>query len=243
MKHAIAISHVCFEDAGTLEDAITARGIQFRYLQAGVDDLSPAKDADILILLGGPIGVYEVDRYPFLKQEFAVIETVLARGKPIVGICLGAQLLAAVLGSRVYPAREKEIGWGLLGLTPDGRKSPLVALAESKFRVLHWHGDTFDLPRGATWLAETAVTPHQAFSTNNGKVLALQFHVEQHAKGMERWLIGHTLELTTSGIDLHKLRADTERLGAGMERASRKLFDDWLNQVGVAPARVAAPAE
>ena len=116
MKKAIAISHLCFEDAGTLEDAITARGLSFRYLQAGVDDLTPAKDADILVVLGGPIGVYELDRYPFLKSEFAVIETVIGRGKPVVGICLGAQLIAAVLGARVYPGREKEIGWGLLGL-------------------------------------------------------------------------------------------------------------------------------
>src|SRR6476661_7895121 len=107
MKTAIAISHVCFEDAGTLEDAITARGLSFRYLQAGVDDLSPAKDADILVVLGAPIGVYEVDRYPFLKQDFAVIEAALARGKPIIGICLGSQLLAAGLGAgQVKTARS-----------------------------------------------------------------------------------------------------------------------------------------
>jgi GMP synthase (glutamine-hydrolysing) len=243
MKHAIAISHVSFEDAGTLEDALTGRGIPLRYLQAGVDDLSPAKDADILVVLGAPIGVYEVDRYPFLKDEFAVIEKAVARGKPIIGICLGSQALAAVLGARVYPNREKEIGWGLLGLTPDGRKSPLAGLAENKFRVLHWHGDTFDLPRGATWLAETAVTPHQAFSYGGGKLLALQFHVEQHVKGLERWLIGHTLELTTAGVDLHRLRADTKRLGPGLEKASRKMFDDWLDQVGVAAPRATAPAK
>ena len=95
---------------------------------------SSAKDADILVVLGAPIGVYEVNRYPFLKQDFAVIEAALARGKPIIGICLGSQLLAAVLGARVYPNREKEIGWGLLGLTPDGRKSPLAALSENKFK-------------------------------------------------------------------------------------------------------------
>ena len=124
-------------------------------------------------------------------------------------------------------------GLGLLGLTPDGRKSPLAALEENKFWVLHWHGDTFDLPRGATWLAETAIAPNQAFSYAGGKVLALQFHAEQHAKGLERWLIGHAAELAGAGVNLAKFRADTERLGPGLERASRKLFDRWLDQVGV----------
>ena len=232
-RKAVAISHVCFEDAGTLEDALAARDIELAYLQAGVDDLSPAGAADLLIVLGGPIGVYEVDRYPFLKDEFAVVEKAIARGRPIVGICLGAQVLAAVLGARVYPGREKEMGWGLLGLTPQGRKSPLVALEENKFWVLHWHGDTFDLPRGATWLAETAIAPNQAFSYDGGKVLALQFHVEQHARGLERWLIGHAAELAAAGVNLAKFRSDTGRLGPGLERASRKMFDLWLDQAGM----------
>jgi GMP synthase (glutamine-hydrolysing) len=231
-KRAVAISHVCFEDAGTLADALAERGIELAYLQAGVDDLSQANGADILVVLGGPIGVYEVDRYPFLRDEFAAVEKAIARGKPILGICLGAQVLAAVLGARVYPGREKEMGWGLLGLTPDGRKSPLAVLEENKFWVLHWHGDTFDLPRGAAWLAETAIAPNQAFSYAGGKVLALQFHAEQHAKGLERWLIGHATELAGAGVNLAKFRADTERLGPGLERASRKLFDRWLDQVG-----------
>jgi GMP synthase (glutamine-hydrolysing) len=236
MKRAIAISHVAFEDAGTLEDALAARGIELGYLQAGVDDLAPAAAADLVVVLGAPIGVYEVDRYPFLRDEFAVVERAVARGAPIVGICLGAQVLAAVLGARVYPAREKEMGWGLLGLTPDGRKSPLGALAENKLWVLHWHGDTFDLPRGATWLAETAGVPNQAFSYNRGRVLALQFHAEQHTSGMERWLIGHALQLRAEDINLGKLRADTQRLGPGLEKASRRMFDLWLDEVGAQSA-------
>lgn len=232
-KKAIAISHVSYEDAGTFEDALQGRGIALDYLQAGVDDLSPAKDADILVVLGAPIGVYEVDRYPFLRDEFAAVERMMARKKPVIGFCLGAQIIAAVLGSRVYPNREKEIGWGLLGLTPDGRKSPLVALGENKFRVFHWHGDTFDLPRGATWLAETAITPNQAFSYAGGKVLALQFHPEPHWRGLERWFIGGAQALKAAGIDVNTLRADTARLGPGMENASRKMFDTWLDQVGI----------
>ncbi len=229
MKNAVAIRHVAFEDAGTLEDVLAERDIVLRYLEAGVDDLAEAKEADLLIVLGGPIGVYEVVRYPFLKQEFAVIEHALKRGTPLIGICLGAQAIAASLGARVYPSREKEIGWGLISLTVAARATPLDALAESAFRVLHWHGDTFDLPSGAVRLAETAITPNQAFAYG-AKVLALQFHVEPRASEIERWLIGHTMELAAAKIDLAQLRADTARFGHRLERASVKLFNDWLNQ-------------
>jgi GMP synthase (glutamine-hydrolysing) len=229
MKTAIAIRHVAFEDAGTLEDVLAARDIGLRYLEAGVDDLAEANEADLVIVLGGPIGVYEFNRYPFLKQEFAVIEQALRRHTPLIGICLGAQAIAASLGARVYPGREKEIGWGLVSLTVAGRATPLDALAESAFRVLHWHGDTFDLPGGAVRLAETAITPNQAFAYGP-KVLALQFHVEPRESEIERWLIGHCLELGAAKVDLTQLRADTARFGPRLERASLKLFNDWLNQ-------------
>jgi GMP synthase (glutamine-hydrolysing) len=229
MKNAIAIRHVAFEDAGILEDVLAEREIGLRYLEAGVDDLAPAKDADLLIVLGGPIGIYEVTRYPFLKDEFAVIERALKRHTPLIGICLGAQAIAASLGARVYPGRAKEIGWGLIALSVEGRSSPLAALAETGFKVLHWHGDTFDLPNGATRLAETAITPNQAFAYGP-KVLALQFHVEARAHALERWLIGHSMELSAARIDLGQLRADTKTLGPGLERAGRKLFGDWLDK-------------
>jgi GMP synthase (glutamine-hydrolysing) len=231
VQNAVAIRHVAFEDAGSLEDVLAARGIAIRYLDAGVDDLALAKSADLLIVLGGPIGVYEVSRYPFLRQEFAAIEGALRRGVPVLGICLGAQAIAAVLGSRVYPGREKEIGFGLIGLTPEGRASPLNALSESKFWVLHWHGDTFDLPSGATRLAETAITPNQAFAYGP-KVLALQFHVELPPRDMEKWLIGHTAELARAGIEPGTLRAENARHGPIVERAGMKMFNDWLDRVG-----------
>jgi len=131
MQNAIAIRHVSFEDVGILEDVLAKRGIALTYLDAGVDDLSAARDADLLIVLGGPIGVYEVERYPFLKQEFAAIERALRHGTPTIGICLGAQAIAAVLGSRVYPGREKEIGFGLISLSQEGRGSPLAARCRS----------------------------------------------------------------------------------------------------------------
>ena len=228
MKSAIAIRHVAFEDAGTLEPILEERGIELRYLEAGIDDLSPAKDADLLLVLGGPIGIYEVERYPFLKHELATIEAAVKNGVPVVGICLGCQALAAVLAARVYPNLEKELGWDELTLTKEGKASPLGVL--EGLRVLNWHGDTFDLPAGATRLASTPITPNQAFVWGP-KVLALQFHVELPERDLERWLIGHTLELTMSKVDLSKMRADTARYAPAVNEASRKLFNTWLDGV------------
>jgi GMP synthase (glutamine-hydrolysing) len=229
MKNAIAIRHVAFEDAGTLEGVLEDRGIALSYLEAGVDDLAPAKDADLLLVLGGPIGIYEVDRYPFIKDELATIEAAVRDGTPVIGICLGCQALAAVLAARVYPGKQKELGWDEMTLTQEGKASPLGAI--DGVRVLNWHGDTFDLPEGATRLASTKVTPNQAF-TYGPKVLALQFHVELPERDLERWLIGHTLELANSKVDLAKMRADTARFAPVANAASKRLFNTWLDGLG-----------
>jgi GMP synthase (glutamine-hydrolysing) len=233
MKNAIAIRHVAFEDAGTLEGVLADRGIGLRYLEAGVDDLKPAKDADLLLVLGGPIGIYETDRYPFLKDELATIEAAVKQSVPVIGICLGCQALAAVLGARVYPGKQKELGWDELALTEAGKASPLGVL-DGK-RILNWHGDTFDLPAGATRLASTPITPNQAFAYGP-RVLALQFHVELPERDLEKWLIGHTLELANSNVDLAEMRADTARYAPAVNEASKKLFDDWFDGLGAASA-------
>jgi GMP synthase (glutamine-hydrolysing) len=177
-------------------------------------------------VLGGPIGIYEFDRYPFLKHELSTIEAAVNKGVPVIGICLGCQALAAVLAARVYPGKQKELGWDEMTLTEEGRGSPLAAI--EGVPVLNWHGDTFDLPAGATRLASSAITPNQAF-IYGPKVLALQFHVELPARDLEKWLIGHTLELTTSKVDLAKMRADTARYAPAANAASKRLFNDWLD--------------
>jgi GMP synthase (glutamine-hydrolysing) len=163
MKNAIAIRHIAFEEAGTLAGVLEDPGFALHYLEAGVDDLSPAKTVDLLVVLGGPIGIYEVDRYPFLKQELATIETAVKKGVPTIGICLGSQALAAVFGARVYPNLQKELGWDEMTLTKESKASPLGVI--EGVRVLNWHGDTFDLPLGATRLASTKITPNQASPT------------------------------------------------------------------------------
>ena len=228
MKNAVAIYHVAFEDAGTFGPVLDERGVELTYWQAGRDDLSPALDADLVLILGGPIGVYEYDRYPFLKDELVLIEAVVKKNIPVVGICLGAQALAAVLDARVYPGKQKELGWDQLILTDEGKASPLGVL--EGLHILNWHGDTFDLPSGAKRLASTTITPNQAFSYGNN-VLALQFHVELPELDMERWLIGHTLELATSNVDLAEMRATTARYAPPTSKASHTLFSAWLNDL------------
>lgn len=231
-KRALAIRHVGFEDLGSLARPLTARGFAVDYLEAGLDDVSPllAKDApspDLLIVLGGPIGAYEDERYPFLSDEIALIERRIAENRPVLGICLGAQLIARALGARVFPGKAKEIGWSPLEPGAEAEASCLAPLAETQWQVLHWHGDTFDLPQGARRLASTPLTENQAFS-HGPHILALQFHIEVEAGAIERWLIGHAVEITAAGIDPAAIRDQTRRWGKGLERAAPKVLDAWL---------------
>ena len=232
MANIIALRHVAFEDAGTLERLLVRRGAEVEYVDAGVDDLLAIEAAapDLLVVLGGPIGVTETDRYPFLADEIRLIEQRLVSGRPMLGICLGAQLIARATGCRVYPGLEKEIGFGPIELTPAGLASPLGALEKSDFHVLHWHGDTFDLPSGAKRLASTAVTENQAFALG-GNVLALQFHIETEPAKFERWLIGNTVEISAAGLDVGALRQQNVTHGPAVAAAGQVVLKAWLDEV------------
>ena len=200
----VAVRHVAFEDLGVWEAEIRAHGFEVTYLDAGVDDLAAAADADLTVVLGGPIGVGDRDAYPVLDEEIALIAARLDAGRPTIGVCLGAQLVAAALGAEVRPG-VAEMGWAPVSLTDDASAGPMRHLAGVP--VLHWHGDTFTLPDGATLLASTDATAHQAFESGAG--LALQFHPEVDGEAIERWLIGHSVELTARGVDVAKLREQT----------------------------------
>lgn len=228
-KTVTVVQHLAFEDLGSFAEVLEDQGFTIQYRQAGVDELgSSVASADLLVVLGGPIGVYEEEAYPFLVPEVAAIGHRLRAGRPTLGICLGAQLIAKALGARVYPGAHKEIGFGELTLSTEGLKSPLKHLAGTP--VLHWHGDTFDLPDGAQRLASSALYPNQAFSVG-ANVLALQFHPESEAARFERWLIGHACELARADIDIPALRADNIQLGRALEEAGARVLSDWLGNV------------
>ncbi len=200
----VAVRHVAFEDLGVWEAEIRAHGFEVVYLDVGVDDLAAAADADLTVVLGGPVGVGDVDSYPVLSEEIALLRGRLEAGRATIGVCLGAQLMAAALGAEVRPG-VAEIGWAPITLTADAVAGPLRHLAEAP--VLHWHGDTFALPEGATLLASTAATPHQAFTVGSG--LALQFHPEVDGEAIESWHIGHSVELAARGLDVVELRGQS----------------------------------
>ncbi|WP_018264525.1 glutamine amidotransferase [Methylosinus sp. LW4] len=232
MKTALAIRHLAFEDLGSFAEPIAAAGYSIRYVEAGMQPIpAEAAGADLLIVLGGPIGVYQTEDYPFLTDEAALLRGRLGRDAPTLGVCLGGQLMAAALGARVYPGGAgKEIGFAPISLTQAGRESALAALVEPEADVLHWHGDTFDLPDGAALLASSALYPHQAFAVGR-RGLALQFHPEAEKDGLERWLIGHTAELSAAGVSIAGLRAAAAAKAPGLAERSRRFIARWLADI------------
>lgn len=231
MPQAVVIRHVAFEDLGNLRPVLEQKGYQITYKEAGIDDLSllDQPQPDLLIVLGGPIGVYDEVAYPFIKDELKLLTARLAQDLPTLGICLGCQLMARALGAAVYPGGAgKEIGWGRLQLTSAGYDSPLRHLIDQE--ILHWHGDTFDLPTGAVLLASSPQYPHQAFSWGKN-ALGVQFHPEVTPKGMERWFIGHACEIgATPRLTVPQLRDDTLLYAADLQPIAAQVWQEWLGK-------------
>jgi len=235
VKTCLAVRHVAFEDLGLLGPLVAARGYDFGYHDAGVEPFAPLKllAPDLLIVLGGPIGVYEGDIYPFIADEIAAIKVRIEANKPILGICLGAQMMAAALGADVVPGPAKEIGWAPVTLTEAGRRSVLAPLGSTP--VLHWHGDNCELPAGCALLASTPNCPVQGF-TRTPTQLALQFHLETEPAYFESWLVGHTVELGKAGIDPRRLREQARALGPATRALGQKVLAAWLGDVVEAAA-------
>lgn len=226
-KTVVALRHLAFEDLGLIEPFLLQRGWQVRYCDVGVDDLSAPHilDAHLLVVLGGPIGAEDDALYPYLADEVQLIDKRIAHKNPILGICLGAQLMARALGASVRPMGHKEIGYAPVKLTESARKSPLAHIGNQP--VLHWHGDQFSMPQGVDSFASTAACPHQAFLIGS-HALAWQFHLEVDARQIEQWLIGHCGELLQAGINRQQLREAAKLHASQLSRIVNLVMQDWL---------------
>jgi len=172
------LQHVSFEGLGSIEPVLNDKGHQLSSTQLYKNEPLPSVgDFDWLIVMGGPMGIYDYDQYPWLADEKQFIKAAIDSGKIVLGICLGAQLIADVMGARVYQNPHREIGWFNINPLPDVNFTILAPVFSAPIEVFHWHGDTFDIPEGAASLAESEACSRQGFIFDN-RVVGLQFHLE-----------------------------------------------------------------
>jgi GMP synthase (glutamine-hydrolysing) len=233
-RTALVLRHDEQIHLGNLEPVLREHGYDVEYVETLTDDVSvvdPAA-ADLVVVLGGEMGVYESDRYPSLQQEIELLKHRLDAELPVLGVCLGAQLMASALGSSVHRGPTNEIGYRTVEPTADGAQSVVRHIAGVP--VMQWHGDTFDLPEGVTHLAGSPEYANEAFGIANW-ALAVQFHPEVTDEMHEDWLRTSEPEVVAEGLDPELLRADRARYSAGMQDASRRMFSEWLD--GLDPRR------
>ena len=234
----LVIRHDSVEGPGRIAQALEAAGLSHRVVR--VDRREPVPDtlgdAPALVVMGGPMGVYQMDRYPHLKQEVGLIQHALEQGRPVLGICLGSQLLAHALGARVYPGPVKEIGWYPISLTPAARDDPRWRGIASPFPAFVWHGDVFDRPSGSTPLAASDLTPLQAYAAG-ANTYGLLFHLEVDAAQVKDMCRAFRGELVAEKIDPAALIADAERHLPATGRVADTVFSRWAAEVARAIRR------
>ncbi len=227
MKTGLIIRHTPHEGVAGFRAPIEAAGYvleRFDVTDAGFDRLDFLAP-DLLILMGGPMGVYEQEAYPWITCELARLAGRIAARRPTLGVCLGSQMIAAAMGAKVYPGPVKEVGFAPIMLTPAGKASPLRHISDVP--VLHWHGDTFDLPDGAELLASTQAYRNQAFRVGS-HLLALQCHPEMgEDPRLASWLEDVDY-LTLAGTGVATIRRDEARFGSSTVAAGRAMLTEWL---------------
>jgi GMP synthase (glutamine-hydrolysing) len=219
----LIIKNIEAEGPGTIEDFLREEGMPFVIVELGSGETPPPlEDFTALIVLGGPMGVYEMDRYPHLMTASRIMREALNRDMKVLGVCLGSQMLAHCLGAEVYPGPQKEIGWFHIELTGDGLKDPLMRRLAlhprvgdfwRRFKVFHWHGDTFDLPAGSVRLAGSHLYENQAFRFGKN-TYGFQFHMEVTRDMISDWF--------KDMPDVEKMIEETEKIYDAFFRDSNK---------------------
>lgn len=247
MPRILVFQHVAAEPLGTLDPLIRSRGHRIRFVNFERD---PQAQPDVdryrgLIVLGGPMNVADLPGRPHLRTELRCIERMLHLGRPVLGICLGAQLLAHVLGAGVERRREPEIGWYQLHTTPAGRADRVLAPMACGVPVFQWHRYQFQVPASATHLARTDGCEPQAFCWDQ-TAYGFQFHLEMDTPLIERWLAtpAYHQELLASGLghDAQAIRAQTRAHITRMQATADTVFNNFLDLVGRPERRLVLPS-
>jgi GMP synthase (glutamine-hydrolysing) len=228
MSKILVLQHHPGETLGVISEALQSAALAWQYVRSYAGQPVPAnlKGAEGLIVMGGPQGVYEQDKYPYLRDEIALVRSAVSEGKPVLGICLGSQVIAAALGARVAPAAAREMGWYPVRLAAAARDDRLFSGVPEVFTACHWHGDIFDLPAGATALASSEMSACQAFRYGDN-VYAILFHVEITEPILDGWVRGSAAELAREQIDSDAILADAGRRVSAMEPIAETIFGRW----------------
>lgn len=228
MPTALVIQHEDYEGLAGFEQPLIERGYRIDAVNARDPYFETLcfVDPDLLIIMGGPMGVYERDRHPWMNHEIIRVAERIIADQPTLGVCLGSQVMATAMGAPVYKGARNEVGFKPVSLTEAGKGSPLGAIGDVS--LLHWHGDTFDLPQGVTLLASTDLYPNQAFA-RGPNILALQFHPEMgEDASFATWCEVGDPFIAAAGTDVATLLDQHRRHGPAAAAAGRVMLDQWL---------------
>jgi GMP synthase (glutamine-hydrolysing) len=226
----LVLQHIECEPPGVYEDLLLERGATITRVELDEGQPIPERPFDAIVAMGGPMGVNDEHEHPWLREEKRLIRRSVEAGVPFWGACLGVQLLASALGARVYPGPTPEVGLLPVSLTPEGLEDPVLGVLPPEVLTLQWHGDTFDLPAGATALATSPAYPNQAFRFRNA--YGVQFHLEVSRAMAEEWSRVPAYEAYADQVlgagSLDRLLADVTDREIEMRDHGRRLFDAWL---------------
>jgi len=233
MKSILVIQHVEYEGLGIIEEILQKRGFEFELIISTKNNIpKSARNYSAIIIMGGPMGVYEQSLYPFISDEIRLIKNCFDENIPVLGVCLGAQLVASAAGAKVYKGNQKEIGWYNLKLTEEGKSDFLFRGLPEEFPVFQWHGDTFDIPDNCTNLASSDLFPNQIIKVGEN-VYGLQFHLEVTEEMIKNWIMINDEELKSvkSYINIEDLSKHTRTYIDRLNQYGQIVFNRFFDQI------------
>ncbi len=229
MRKVVVLQHAECEKPGLIAQALESRGYALETILTPAGEPVPTdlSQAQGLVIMGGPMGVYEHDRYPFLRDEMRLIERALCESKPILGVCLGSQLLAAALGAEVRKGRQKEIGWHSVIWAASAFEDALFKDLDPEFMAYHWHGDVFDAPKGAISLASSKLTACQAFRYG-ANAYGFLFHMEIVPEILDGMIGTFADELKEEGLSGDEIRRQAQTYLPKLQAIGKRVFERWI---------------